>query len=380
MKAVIAKKIIMENTILENHALVYKGEKILAIVPKDSLDPMAVELLPINGEALLPGFIDVHIHGSAGHDVMEGTPEALSTIRKSLITTGTTAFLPTTMTMEMKHIFSVLDQIRIQIGLKNEGAKVLGAHMEGPFINKAAKGAHLENYICLPEIKMLETYREVLKLITIAPEMDSEGVFIKAARNLGIGISLGHSTCSYDCARKAIADGANSVTHLFNAMTGLHHRDPGLVGAALLTDVYAELIADDVHVHPDLYELVYKMKGSERLILITDAMKGQCMKPGKYDLGGQTVLVGEKDARLENGTLAGSILTQDKALRHMLRTKGMDLVKASALLSANPANLIGAKTIGKIQEGFMADFVLLDENLEVVQTVVDGEWAYSRPV
>lgn len=380
MKAVIAKKIILENTILEDHALLFEGEYITAIVPKDSLDPMAVELFQTSGDSLLPGFIDVHIHGSAGHDVMDASSDALMAIGKSLVTTGTTSFLPTTMTMEMENIIEALDRIKIQMAIRNCGAKVLGAHMEGPFINKAAKGAHLEAYICLPEIKVLERYKDVLKLITIAPEMDSEGVFIKAARKLGIGISLGHSTCSYDCARKAIEDGANSVTHLFNAMTGLHHRDPGLVGAALLTDVYAELIADDVHVHPDLYELVYKMKGPERLILITDAMKGQCMKSGNYDLGGQRVLVGEKDARLEDGTLAGSILTQDKALRHILRTKGVDLVKASAMLSANPTTLIGVDGIGKIREGFKADFVLLDENMGVTHTIIDGEMVYSRPV
>lgn len=380
MKAVVAKKIVLGNTILEDYALIYKDEKILDLVAKDAVDPVAVERLPQTGEILLPGFIDVHIHGSAGYDVMDATPEAFSAIRRKLATTGTTAFLPTTMTMEMENILGALEEIRRQMHLQKNGAKILGAHMEGPFINKAAKGAHLENFIALPQIEVLEAYQDVLKLITIAPEMDLEGGFIKAARGLRIGISLGHSTCSYDCARKAIEEGANSVTHLFNAMTGLHHRDPGLVGAALLSDVYAELIADDVHVHPDLYELVYKLKGPERLILITDAMKGQCMKPGQYDLSGQKVIVGERDARLENGTLAGSVLTQDKAFRHILRTKGVDLVKASAMLSANPAALIGADDIGKIQEGFRADFVLLNENMEISHTLIDGELAYSRPV
>lgn len=380
MKAILAEKIILEDTVLDHHALLYEGQKMIALVPRASIDLNTVERLPMVAAYLLPGFIDIHLHGSAGHDVMDASSEALSEIRKSLVTTGTTSFLPTTMTMEMGRILSALEQIRVQMDVGSCGAKVLGAHLEGPFINKAAKGAHLEAYIGLPEIGMLERFREVLKLITLAPEMDPQGIFIKSARALGIGISLGHSTCSYHCARKAIEDGANSVTHLFNAMSGLHHRDPGLVGAALLTDVYAELIADNVHVHPDLYEMVYKLKGPERLILITDAMRAQCMKPGDYDLGGQRVIAKEEDARLENGTLAGSILTQDKALRHMLKTKGMDLVKVSAMLSGNPAKLINAKNIGKIQAGYAADLVVLDETMDVTHTLVDGELAYSKRV
>jgi N-acetylglucosamine-6-phosphate deacetylase len=161
-------------------------------------------------------------------------------------------------------------------------------------------------------------------------------------------------------------------------MTGLHHRDPGLVGAALLTDLYTELIADNVHVHPDLYELIHKMKGDKRMILITDAMKGQCMKQGNYDLGGQTVIVGKDDARLENGTLAGSILTQDKAFRHILNTNGIDLVLASRMLSANPSELLALKNIGSIKQGNCADLVLLNSQMAVTHTLVDGQVVYQK--
>ncbi len=377
MKALLAKKIVLKNEILEGHGLLIDKGKIAAVVPQSNVDLNSIEVMPLKAEYLLPGFIDIHIHGSAGFDVMDATAESLTRIRESLVQTGTTSFLGTTMTMPWDQILGALEQIRLQMPLKNKGAKLLGAHMEGPFIHAKAKGAHLESHICLPDIQVLKAYQDVLKLITLAPETDPEGAFIKAARQLGIGISLGHSTCTYDCARQAIHSGANSVTHLFNAMTGLHHRDPGLVGAALLTDVYTELIADNVHVHPDLYELIYKLKGSERMILITDAMKGQCMKQGNYDLGGQRVVVGEQDARLENGTLAGSILTQDKALRHMLGTNGLDIVKVSAMLSGNPADLLGESKLGRIQEGYQADLVLLNEDMALTHTLVDGDWVYS---
>lgn len=374
MKVILAKKIILENKILEGYGVYINDGRIESIVPQDSIDLSIVEQIPLKADYLLPGFIDIHIHGSAGSDVMDATPEALNAIQKSLATTGTTSFLGTTMTVDFNNIERALEQIRLAMSQKEIiGAKLIGAHLEGPFINAKAKGAHLENHIKLPEIEAINAYADVIKLITIAPEMDVSNQFIKSARALGIHISLGHSTCSYDCAKSAIEAGAESITHLFNAMTGLHHRDPGLVGAAFLTDVYTELIADNVHVHPDLYELVYKLKGSERMILITDAMKGQCMKAGQYDLGGQTVVVGDKDARLENGVLAGSILTQNKSLKHMIRTKGLDIVKVSRMLSANPAQLLGLTDIGSIRSGSKADFALLDSHYDLLGTVVEGK-------
>lgn len=376
MKALLAKKLVLENEIIEGYGLLIENGSIHSIVEHDAIDAGSVEVMPEIADYLLPGFIDIHIHGSAGSDVMDASSASLTTIQNSLVHTGTTSFLGTTMTMPFEQILAALEQVRTQMQLPTKGSKILGAHLEGPFINPKAKGAHLESYICLPEIQSIEAYKDIIKLITIAPETDPEGQFIENARQLGINISLGHSTCSYDCAKKAIASGANSITHLFNAMTGLHHRDPGLVGAALLSDVYTELIADNVHVHPDLYELVYKLKGPERMILITDAMKGQCMKQGRYDLGGQPVIVGENDARLENGTLAGSILTQDKAFRHMLNTNGVDILKVSRMLSGNPARLIGENQLGSIQKGHCADLVAMNEAMFLTHTFVDGELVY----
>lgn len=374
MKVIFAKQMLVKDQLLQDHGLVISNGLIEAIVPRSELDGADFELLNSEAAYLLPGFIDVHIHGSAGFDVMDASEDALKAIQASLVKTGTTSFLGTTMTLGLENILLALTVLRRRMDSSEvDGARILGAHLEGPFINPKAKGAHLEAHIIAPQLKLLENYKDVIRLITLAPETDPEQAFIKGAKALGIRVSLGHSTCSYDCAKAAIHEGADSVTHLFNAMSGLHHRDPGLVGAALLSDVYTELIADNVHVHPDLYELVYKLKGPDRMLLITDAMKGQCMKQGRYDLGGQTVLVGETDARLEDGTLAGSILTQDKGLRHMLKTKGLDIVKVSRMLSANPAALLGLTDIGQIKVGAKADLALLNESFEVIGTTVSGK-------
>lgn len=382
MKAIIAKKLLVSDHILEHYGLIIEDGKISGIVQENLIDRTAVEILNDQAEYLLPGFIDVHIHGSAGMDVMDSSPLALRTIQKSLVSTGTTSFLATTMTVSEEKIIGALETIRTcmqedQSALRS-GAKIIGAHLEGPFINKKAKGAHLEEFIQAPQQRLLHRYKDVIKLVTLAPETDPEHAFIAYAKTLGIRTSLGHTTCSYDVARAAISAGADSVTHLFNAMSGLHHRDPGLVGAALLTDVYTELIADQVHVHPDLYELVFKLKGPKRMVLITDAMRGQCMKMGEYDLGGQKVVVSDRDARLENGTLAGSILTQDRSLKHVMATGAIDLVSTSKMLSENPANLLGLTDIGLIKRGAAADLVVLDKDLNLTETYVNGNKEYRR--
>lgn len=384
MKAIIAKKLVLSDHILENYGVYIDQGKICGIVNAQAIDRSEVEVINDQAAYLLPGFIDVHIHGSAGMDVMDGTPEALKAIQKSLVKTGTTGFLATTMTVSEDRIVKSLEVIRACMaddqvqGEMLEGSKILGAHLEGPFISKKAKGAHLEAYIQEPQKELLHRFKEVIKLVTLAPETDPQHAFIGFAKSIGIRTSLGHTTCSYDQARAAILAGAESVTHLFNAMSGLHHRDPGLVGAALLTDVYTELIADKVHVHPDLYELIYKLKGDQRMVLITDAMRGQCMKMGEYDLGGQKVVVTEQDARLENGTLAGSILTQDRSLKNVMASGKIDLLAASKMLSENPANLLGFSHMGSIRREAAADLVVLDENLDLKETFVNGRSVYRR--
>lgn len=372
MTTFLARQVILENQVLEDFGVVIANGRIERFVSKDALmQSNSLENI-VTTDILMAGFIDIHIHGSAGADVMDATPEALSLIQRSLVSTGTTGFLATTMTVAEPQIVEALKNISSAMEVHEGGAKILGAHLEGPFIQKKAKGAHLEAFVQPPTTAWVEPFKDIVKLITMSPETDENYQVLKAFKAMGIKVSLGHTTATYDCACGAVEAGADSITHLFNAMTGLHHRDPGMVGAALLKPVYTEMIADDVHVHPDLYELVYKLKGEDKIILITDAMKGQCMWAGQYDLGGQAVLVSDKDARLLDGTLAGSILTQNKAMINMLRSPEMDLVKVSKMLSTNPANLLGLKDRGKIAVGAVADLVCLNNALEIKSVWVEG--------
>lgn len=378
MKAILAKQLVLENQVIENFGVTFDEGKITGFFSGTAMTQLDLESPMIETDILMPGFIDIHIHGSAGCDVMDGTPDALAKIQKSLVGTGTTRFLATTMTVSQVEITRALENIKNVMTCETDGAKIIGAHLEGPFIHKKAKGAHVEAFIQEPTVSWIEPYRDIVKLITLSPETDEENRVLKALKDMGIKVSLGHTTATYDCACQAIEAGADSVTHLFNAMTGLHHRDPGVVGAALLKPVYTELIADGVHVHPDLYELVFKLKGEDKLILITDAMKGQCMRAGEYDLGGQAVVVSDKDARLLDGTLAGSILTQNKALTNMIKSPQMDLVKLAKMLSTNPANLLERKDLGRIAVGAIADFVCLNESLELKSVWIDGKCQFEN--
>lgn len=376
MKAILAKQLVLDNQILENYALTILDGRIHSIISKEALEKQSDIYDLDTTDILMAGFIDIHIHGSGGYDVMDATEEALLNIKSSLAQTGTTSFLATTMTVAQERIISAIETVKALMLKPNVGAKIIGVHLEGPFIQKKAKGAHVEAFIQEPTIDWIQAYQDTVKLITLAPETDVENKVLKALKAMNIKVSLGHSTATYDCACQAIDAGADSVTHLFNAMSGLHHRDPGMVGAALLRPVYTELIADGVHVHPDLYELVYKLKGEDKVILITDAMKGQCMKAGDYDLGGQSVHVSDKDARLADGTLAGSILTQKKALKNLMATEKFDLVKLTKMLSANPAALLGLKDIGKICVGAHADLVCLSASLTVQKVLINGICEY----
>lgn len=378
MTTFLAKQVILENQVLENFGVIVENGKIEGFISSEALLKKENKNQVVQTNILMAGFIDIHIHGSAGCDVMDADPKALARIQKSLVSTGTTSFLATTMTVAEPEIVKALETIRYMMKHAQGGAKILGAHLEGPFIQKKAKGAHLEAFIQPPTTTWVEPFKDIVKLITLSPETDENHQVLRAFKAMGIKVSLGHTTASYDCACKAIDAGADSVTHLFNAMTGLHHRDPGMVGAALLRPIFTEMIADDVHVHPDLYELVYRLKGEDKLILITDAMKGQCMRAGQYDLGGQAVKVTEKDARLLDGTLAGSILTQNRALKNMLKSPQMDLIKVSKMLSANPANLLGLKERGKIAVGAVADLVCLSETLDINSVWVEGNCEYQR--
>ncbi|WP_309495340.1 N-acetylglucosamine-6-phosphate deacetylase [Sulfurovum sp.] len=374
MKAIINAKIFLNDEIIESKVLLF-DHKIVNIV--DEIDLADIEIINANGAYVSAGFIDLHIHGSGGADVMDATPDALETISSILLQTGTTSFLATTMTMSGEDIDKALQNIQIHAA-KVSGAQVLGIHLEGPFINADKHGAQDKEYVQAPNMALIENYMQEVKMMTLAPEIEGAEGFVKLLTKEypHVILSIGHSDASYEESQKSFAWGISHATHLFNAMTPYHHRKPGIVGAVFDSDVTCDIIADLVHIHPSTLELVQKVK-KEKLILITDAMRAGCMKCGTYDLGGRSVEVDDGKAILEDGTLAGSVLKMNEALSNMKKCTSMSLVEIVNSATKIPAAKLGVNK-GQLKEGYDADIVIFDENFSIISTIVSGEVKYKR--
>jgi N-acetylglucosamine-6-phosphate deacetylase len=277
--------------------------------------------------------------------------------------------------MEKGKIHHALDAVRdAMIGIPS-GAKVLGAHLEGPFISPMYKGAHDAVYFQQANFEFVEDYLDVIKIITLAPEADPDFAFIKKLRaSSDIVLSVGHTNSDYETVMKAITEGVGSATHLFNAMAPFHHRAPGPVGAVLNSEISFELIADNLHVHPAIYQILVNAKGYRKMILVTDAMRAAGMDPGDWELGGQKVSVDEDSARLVDGTLAGSVIGLNQAVANILKHTDLNLHEAVSLASINPARLLKLdKQMGSIEIGKNADLIIFDENIHVSLTILDGK-------
>lgn len=325
---------------------------------------------------LIPGLIDLHVHGIAHYDVMDATTHALKKISQALAREGTTSFLATTMTASQKDIEKTLLAVRDYKDMQ-EGATLLGVHLEGPFISPKKAGAQCADHILLPSIEKIHHWQQLsenaIKLVTLAPELPRSQEFIAYLKKNNIVASIGHSDATYAETMAAMDQGCDYVTHLFNAMRGIHQREPGVVTAALLENVWTELIVDGVHLHPAIVKLILKMKGMEKMVLVTDAMRATCLQNGVYDLGGQQVTVKEKKATLADGTLAGSVLRMPQAIKNMLQFTGCDLLDAIKMASENPAKVLGMfDQKGSIAIGKDADLVVLDEHFNVVMTMCGG--------
>ncbi len=333
---------------------------------------------------LIPGLIDLHVHGMDGCDVMDANPEALTKISQALIRSGTTAFLATTMTASTQNIEKTLLAVREYMAVQHEapGAIMLGVHLEGPFISPKKAGAQCADHILSPSIETLHHWQQLsenaIKLVTFAPELTNHE-FIAYLKKNNIIAALGHSDANYAETMHAMQQGCDYVTHLFNAMRGIHQREPGMVTAALLEDVWTELIVDGVHLHPAIVKLILKMKGMEKMVLVTDAMRATCLHNGVYDLGGQKVTVKENTATLSDGTLAGSVLRMPQAIKNMLQFTGCDLLDAVKMASENPAKVLGIfDKKGSIAIDKDADLVVLDEHFNVVMTICGGHKIWNN--
>lgn len=328
-----------------------------------------------SGYTVLPGFIDVHVHGGAGHDTMDATPNALAAMATFFAKHGVTAFLPTTITAPHDEIRRAVENVATSVDAA-AGARILGAHIEGPYISRHYPGAQPLDFICKPDVAEFRALIDAgpVRMMTFAPEEEGAGALLATARQQNIVAVWGHTDASYEQCVEAAAQGFSQATHTYNAMSGLHHRRPGVLGATLTIDsIYAQLIADNIHVHPAAMQVLARCKGVGRTILITDAMRAAGLADGDYDLGGQQVTVADGACRLADGTLAGSILTMDQALRNFLAATGLPLAEAWPVTSRTAAESLDlADQLGSIAQGYWGDLVVLDEGLQVVATVVGG--------
>jgi N-acetylglucosamine-6-phosphate deacetylase len=281
--------------------------------------------------------------------------------------------------MEKRKIYKALDSVKLAMTKNIKGAKILGAHMEGPFISQKYKGAQNKRHILKPDFEFINNYLDIIRIITMAPEEDLQFEFIKCVKNNSdIVLSMGHTASDYETAMKAVEAGISNATHIFNAMPTFHHRAPGAVGAVLKSNISFELIADTMHVHPGVFQILLNAKGKDKMILITDSMRAGSMKDGKWELGGQEVIVENNSARLHDGTLAGSILTLNKAVLNIMKYTDLKIYEAVALASFNPAKLINMdKSKGSIKIGKDADLIIFDEELKVDLSISGGKIIYG---
>ena len=378
MKYIKNAKIILKDRIVEGKALAY-SDKIEAITCECAI-PEGAEVIDAKGAYVAPGFIDIHIHGYLGEDASDGSAEGIRKMAEGIAKNGVTSWLPTTMTVskaELEKAFEVISSLMEESKTWN-GATILGVNAEGPYINPKKKGAQAEEHILKPEASFFKKYASLIKIATLAPEMDENLSCIRElARDTDILLSMGHTDATYEQAIKAIQNGVKHITHLFNAQTALQHRNPGVVGAALSTDVTAELICDTFHIHKGLFSLVAAAKG-DKLVLITDCTRGGGMPDGEYTLGGQKIYVKGIECKLEDGTIAGSVLKMNDAVYNVLNNTTLSVPQVVAAASLAPAKAIGVdKTKGSIEVGKDADLIIADENFRIKKTIIGGEIRYE---
>lgn len=358
-----------------------RGDRIAAVAPDLAASP--AEVIDATGCWVTPGLIDTHLHGGLEADVMDASPEALGTIACHLARHGVTAWLPTTVACaadELERILAAIESVRARA---EAGARILGAHLESNFLAPRFKGAQPAPFLRLPgdaEIEaVIRRHAGVIRLVTLAPELPGALDLIRRLVASGIRVAVGHTDATYDQVLAAVEAGATRVTHLCNAQRGFHHREPGVLGAGLDLDSLAcEIIADGMHVHPAGLRIARRCKGSEGLILVSDALRGTGLPPGRRELGGQVTILDGRVARLEDGTIAGSCITLDAAVRTMIEQGGATPAEAVAMATRAPADSLGLSGKGRLAVGGDADVTIFDPEWQVRATVIGGVVRYRR--
>lgn len=377
--ALTARQIFTPLDVIEDGVVLIEDRTIRSVGPRNALTvPANARVVDLGDRTIAPGFIDIHIHGGMGHDVMEGTPEALDAVARSIFQNGTTSFVPTTLSAPLAVLQKTLAGLRATLSSRDKRttndsrAEPLGIHLEGPFISVECRGVHPPEHLQAPSLKALEVYLEAAgefaRVLTLAPELDGAAELQAAAIARGLRVAVGHSNASYEQTRAAIDSGASHAVHVFNAMRPFTHRDPGVLGALLTDDrVYAEVIADGVHVAAPALQLLLRAKGMAKTVLVTDAVSATGMCPGRYHLGGMEIVLGDDaktglpSCRNAEGKLAGSVLTQDRAVRNMVAFAGATLQDAIRMATWNPACVLGVESRkGCLRSGADADLIVMD--------------------
>jgi N-acetylglucosamine-6-phosphate deacetylase len=369
-------RIVVETGIIESGSVRVEKGRIAAIVIGVPADLEGQGILDGEGKLLIPGMIDVHIHGAKGYDMMDGSLRSIEVVSETCAVTGCTSFLATSVSSKFEDLQKMIDNVKQAAG-NVRGASIVGIHTEGPYLNVKRKGMQNEAFLRHPDLMEMERIVEqagsLLKMVTIAPELPGGMGLVSYLRERGIIVAIAHSDATYDEATEAFRLGASHITHCFNGMRPIHHRDPGLVVAAFeQPHVSLQAIVDRVHLHPAIIRLMHKIKGAEGMVLITDALHAMGLGDGDYQFGGHAVKVVDGVAQLQDGTLASSTVTMNEALRNTVEL-GISLHDAVTMATKTPADLLGLPQKGRIALGADADLVLLDEHFQVEWTMIGGK-------
>lgn len=371
--------LVCEDKLLPNRSLVVTGGKIVSLNQVDAIP--AMECIDAAGLIIAPGFIDLHVHGADGADIMDCDPVSLQRIADYHGRRGTTAMLATIAPSTTK-IMSLALETAVGCTTSDTGSGIIGANLEGPFLNRSHNGALAIPFLRQPdqhEMKeLLAAGQGKVRIVTLAPELAGASEIVELLSSCGVIPSLGHSAATFNQTINAARKGLKHITHIFNAMAAMHHREPGPAGAALITpELSVEVIADGIHVHRAMLQLLLHVKG-DRLVLVSDAIAAAGLREGCYSFGGQEIIVKETRAEVPGGRLAGSTITMLDAVRNIMKFTGIKLPQAIRLASANPAAVLGLQKKGRIAPGFDADLVLLEPNLEPFLVMVEGRTIFSK--